>query len=116
MKRALLFAAATLWAAPLLAAEYIWINPDGASRIYNSPPVDLTYPPPGVATTFVDKARGDPTRGKPESLAQARARVNSGMLVILIEPRPKTSTRAAFERTGRDSGVSTLVPGDRAVR
>lgn len=118
MKRAALLAAGALLAGTAWGAEYVVVDPAGGTRIYGAPPLDLTYPPSGMRAPLVDKSRGEISRGRILTAAEARARQNAPMLIIIVDPPPKISNRGSFERAdgARGVGVTGLADNTAAPR
>jgi hypothetical protein len=81
MLAVLLMSAAT--AGNAYAWTYVEIDNQGHTHYFDRPPIDLTYPPAGVATPMVYADDRTPPHGTPISPQEERRRLNADMLLIM---------------------------------
>jgi hypothetical protein len=73
--------ACLVWVAPAEAEWlYVLVEPSGQSTVYNTPPVDLAYPPPGEPTPMLTV--GEPNQGTPLTPEEAKKLREAPHLII----------------------------------
>jgi hypothetical protein len=76
---------------PDACAQDVWayqvVGPHNVSITEFRPPVDLTYPPPGVSSVIVDANSRAIPQGTPLTAQEEARRMASGQLIITLMPQ-----------------------------